>query len=145
MATSSQANRSPWAIRPLSANLSVDAIAPVAPRAQRLSLARANETIGRQTAASFPSSCSRRWNGRALGIRRHAGRPQGFPDLRHRRLVGNCHTQHGGPRRRRPPTVFFLTALAQKFKLEEVRTALLAMSAVLLLIGLYYVGSYPRV
>jgi hypothetical protein len=41
-------------------------------------------------------------------------------------------------------TVLFLTALAQKFKLEGVRIALLGVSTVLLVIGLYYVVTYAR-
>jgi hypothetical protein len=41
-------------------------------------------------------------------------------------------------------TVLFLTALAQKFKVEGVRIGLLGISAVLLVIGLYYVVAYPR-
>jgi hypothetical protein len=41
-------------------------------------------------------------------------------------------------------TVLFLTALAQKFRLEGVRIGLLAVSGVLLIIALYYVGTYPR-
>jgi hypothetical protein len=41
-------------------------------------------------------------------------------------------------------TVLFLTALAQKFKLVGVRIALAAVSAVLLVIALYFVGTYPR-
>jgi hypothetical protein len=41
-------------------------------------------------------------------------------------------------------TVLFLTALAQKFKLEGVRIGLFAVSAVLLVIALYFVGTYPR-
>jgi hypothetical protein len=41
-------------------------------------------------------------------------------------------------------TVLFLTALAQKFKVEGVRIGLLGVSAVLLVIALYFVGSYPR-
>ena len=41
-------------------------------------------------------------------------------------------------------TVLFLTALAQKFRLEGVRIGLLAVSGVLLVIALYFVGTYPR-
>jgi hypothetical protein len=41
-------------------------------------------------------------------------------------------------------TVLFLTALAQKFKVQGVRIGLLGVSVVLLVIALYYVGSYPR-
>lgn len=41
-------------------------------------------------------------------------------------------------------TVLFLTALAQKFKFQGVRIGLLGVSAVLLVIGLYYVATYPR-
>jgi hypothetical protein len=41
-------------------------------------------------------------------------------------------------------TVLFLTALAQKFKVEGVRIGLMVVSAALLVIALYYVGSYPR-
>jgi hypothetical protein len=41
-------------------------------------------------------------------------------------------------------TVLFLTALAQKFKLEGVRLGLFSVSAVLLVIALYFVGTYPR-
>jgi hypothetical protein len=41
-------------------------------------------------------------------------------------------------------TVLFLTALAPKFKLEAVRIGLLGVSAVLLVVALYYVVTYPR-
>jgi hypothetical protein len=41
-------------------------------------------------------------------------------------------------------TVLFLTALAQKFKIEKVRVGLLVVSGVLLAIGLFFVGTYPR-
>jgi len=41
-------------------------------------------------------------------------------------------------------TVLFLTALAQKFKLEGARIGLFGVSAVLLVIGLYFVVTYPR-
>ena len=41
-------------------------------------------------------------------------------------------------------TVLFLTALAQKFKLQGVRVGLLGVSAVLLVLALYYVVTYPR-
>lgn len=41
-------------------------------------------------------------------------------------------------------TVLFLTALAQKFKLAKVRIGLLVVSGVLLLIGLSFIGTYPR-
>jgi hypothetical protein len=41
-------------------------------------------------------------------------------------------------------TVLFLTALAQKFKLEAVRFGLLGVSAVLLVIGLYFIVTYAR-
>jgi hypothetical protein len=41
-------------------------------------------------------------------------------------------------------TVLFLTALAQKFKLEGVRIGLLGVSVVLLVVALYYVATYPR-
>jgi hypothetical protein len=41
-------------------------------------------------------------------------------------------------------TVLFLTALAQKFKLEGVRIGLAGVSLVLLVIALYFVGTYPR-
>ena len=41
-------------------------------------------------------------------------------------------------------TVLFLTALAQKFKVEGVRIGLIVVSAVLLAIALFYVGTYPR-
>jgi hypothetical protein len=41
-------------------------------------------------------------------------------------------------------TVLFLTALAQKFKVETVRIGLFGVSAVLLLVALYFVGTYPR-
>jgi hypothetical protein len=42
-------------------------------------------------------------------------------------------------------TVLFLTALAQKFKLQGVRIGLLGVSAVLVVIALYFVVTYPRV
>jgi hypothetical protein len=41
-------------------------------------------------------------------------------------------------------TVLFLIALAQKFRLEGVRIALLGVSGVLLVIALYFVVTYPR-
>ena len=41
-------------------------------------------------------------------------------------------------------TVLFLTALAQKFKLEGVRIALLGVSGILLVVALYFVVTYPR-
>ena len=41
-------------------------------------------------------------------------------------------------------TVLFLIALAQKFRLQRVRVGLLVLSGVLLLIGLSFIGSYPR-
>jgi hypothetical protein len=41
-------------------------------------------------------------------------------------------------------TVLFLTALAQKFRLEGVRLGLFGVSAVLLAIALYFVFTYPR-
>jgi hypothetical protein len=41
-------------------------------------------------------------------------------------------------------TVLFLTALAQKFKLEGVRIGLAGVSLVLLVIALYFVATYPR-
>jgi hypothetical protein len=41
-------------------------------------------------------------------------------------------------------TVLFLTALAQRFKVEAVRIGLLGVSAVLLVIALYFVVTYPR-
>ena len=41
-------------------------------------------------------------------------------------------------------TVLFLTALAQRFKLQGVRIGLLGVSAVLLVLALYYVATYPR-
>jgi hypothetical protein len=41
-------------------------------------------------------------------------------------------------------TVLFLTALAQKFKLEGVRIGLFGVSAVLLVVALYFVVTYPR-
>jgi hypothetical protein len=40
-------------------------------------------------------------------------------------------------------TVLFLTALAQKFKVQAVRASLLGVSAVLLAIGVYFVATYP--
>ena len=40
-------------------------------------------------------------------------------------------------------TVLFLTALSQRFKVQGVRVALLVMSGVLLVIGLYFVVTYP--
>jgi hypothetical protein len=41
-------------------------------------------------------------------------------------------------------TVLFLTALAQKFKVRKVRVGLLAVCAVLLVIAVFYIGTYPR-
>jgi hypothetical protein len=40
-------------------------------------------------------------------------------------------------------TVLFLTALAQRFKVRNVRVGLLCVSGVLLVIALYFVGTYP--
>jgi hypothetical protein len=40
-------------------------------------------------------------------------------------------------------TVLFLTALAQKFKVHAVRASLLGVSAVLLVIAMYFVVTYP--
>ena len=40
-------------------------------------------------------------------------------------------------------TVLFLTALAQRFKVRKVRLGLIGVSGVLLVIALYFVGSYP--
>lgn len=41
-------------------------------------------------------------------------------------------------------TVLFLTALAQRFKVHAVRTGLLVVCAVLLVIALVFIGTYPR-
>jgi hypothetical protein len=41
-------------------------------------------------------------------------------------------------------TVLFLTALAQKFKVRKVRVGLLAVCAVLLVIAVFFIGTYPR-
>jgi hypothetical protein len=41
-------------------------------------------------------------------------------------------------------TVLFLTALAQKFRVHSVRIGLLVVCAVLLAIGLVFVGTFPR-
>jgi hypothetical protein len=41
-------------------------------------------------------------------------------------------------------TVLFLTALAQKFRVHSVRIGLLAVCAVLLVIALVFLGTYPR-
>lgn len=40
-------------------------------------------------------------------------------------------------------TVLFLTAVAQRFKVRNVRLALIGVSGVLLVIALYFVGTYP--
>jgi hypothetical protein len=40
-------------------------------------------------------------------------------------------------------TVLFLTALSQRFKVRNVRLGLMAVSGVLLVIALYFVGTYP--
>ena len=40
-------------------------------------------------------------------------------------------------------TVLFLTALAQKFKVLAVRVSLIALAAALLVVALYFVGTYP--
>ena len=40
-------------------------------------------------------------------------------------------------------TVLFLTALSQKFKVHAVRASMLAVSAVLLAVALYFVATYP--
>jgi hypothetical protein len=41
-------------------------------------------------------------------------------------------------------TVLFLTALAQRFKVESVRIGLLVVCGVLLVIALVFIGTYPR-
>jgi hypothetical protein len=41
-------------------------------------------------------------------------------------------------------TVLFLTALAQKFKVRGVRIGLLAVCAVLLVVAVIFIGTYPR-
>jgi uncharacterized membrane protein len=41
-------------------------------------------------------------------------------------------------------TVLFLTALAQKFKVQRVRVGLLVVCGVLLVIALYFIATYPR-
>jgi hypothetical protein len=41
-------------------------------------------------------------------------------------------------------TVLFLTALAQKFKVQKVRIGLLVVCGVLLAIALVFIGTYPR-
>jgi hypothetical protein len=41
-------------------------------------------------------------------------------------------------------TVLFLTALAQKFKIEKVRVGLLLVSAILLVIGVSHILTYPH-
>jgi hypothetical protein len=41
-------------------------------------------------------------------------------------------------------TVLFLTALAQRFKVESVRIGLLAVCAVLLVIAIVFIATYPR-
>jgi hypothetical protein len=41
-------------------------------------------------------------------------------------------------------TVLFLTALAQKFKVEQVRIGLLIVCGILLVIGVIFIGTYPR-
>jgi hypothetical protein len=41
-------------------------------------------------------------------------------------------------------TVLFLTALAQKFKFQNVRIGLLTVCAVLLVIALFFIARYPR-
>jgi len=41
-------------------------------------------------------------------------------------------------------TVLFLTALAQKFRIQGVRFGLLGVSLVLLVVGLSLIGTYPR-
>jgi hypothetical protein len=41
-------------------------------------------------------------------------------------------------------TVLFLTALAQKFKLDKVRIGLLVVSGILLVIGISFIVTYAR-
>lgn len=41
-------------------------------------------------------------------------------------------------------TVLFLTALAQRFKVRALRLGLLGVSLVLLVLALYFIGTYPR-
>jgi hypothetical protein len=41
-------------------------------------------------------------------------------------------------------TVLFLTALAQRFKVEQVRIGLLVVCGILLVIGVFFIGTYPR-
>jgi len=41
-------------------------------------------------------------------------------------------------------TVLFLTALAQRFKVRALRLGLIGVSLVLLVVALYFIGTYPR-
>ena len=41
-------------------------------------------------------------------------------------------------------TVLFLTAIAQKFKVHEVRVGLLVVCGILLVVGLVFIATYPR-
>jgi hypothetical protein len=41
-------------------------------------------------------------------------------------------------------TVLFLTALAQRFKVDQVRIGLLIVCGILLVIGVIFIGTYPR-
>jgi hypothetical protein len=41
-------------------------------------------------------------------------------------------------------TVLFLTALAQRFKVEQARIGLLVVCGILLVIGVFFIGTYPR-
>jgi hypothetical protein len=41
-------------------------------------------------------------------------------------------------------TVLFLTALAQKFRFENVRIGLLVVCTVLLVVGLVFIVTFPR-
>lgn len=61
---------------------------------------------------------------------------------------GGTHAREEGERYIRDTillaTVLFLTALAQRFKVRALRLGLIGVSLVLLVIALYFIGTYPR-
>jgi len=78
----------------------------------------------RQVRSSCPSTTTRRLNER----RGTTARERGDHYLRNTVLLA---------------TVLFLTALAQKFKVMRVRLSLIGVAACLLVVGLYFVFTYP--
>jgi len=61
---------------------------------------------------------------------------------------GGTHAREEGERYIRDTillaTVLFLTALAQRFRVRALRLGLIGVSLVLLVVALYFIGTYPR-